>query len=242
MDYHQHLYNSLTDTQPHTTFLSPAVKCLLSGSGLRGTGRWSVLVCYWLRLALCAECAALPLAIYKGTEVNSGDFWCAPVLTGPLQNREEQTGYELRRIHFLPVQTVSRCVKSSTTTYIPQEMLQRRRYAQCFVFVLCQDLVIGLQSVPANNLRKKRGISFSKSSETYAKSNPAVFTHLKPTALLCMEKTHDKSLDYVHVDKHTMVVLPLIWKMWLMQRLWETVWTCLCCYLPPLSRNQYVGQ
>lgn len=56
------------------TFLSHNVKCLLSGPCVRGTGRKSVPVCYWMRWSHCAESAALPLAVCEGTEVNRGTF------------------------------------------------------------------------------------------------------------------------------------------------------------------------
>lgn len=105
-----HQYNPVTHA-----FLSPAVKCLLSGSGLWGTGRWSVLVCYWLRLTRCAGSPTLLLAVYKGTEVSCGDLWCVPVLTGQLQNREDQTWNDLRHTCFLPVQTTTNvrgCVRA----------------------------------------------------------------------------------------------------------------------------------
>lgn len=137
-----HCYKCETDglstTQSPMTCLSPAVKCLLSGSCLRGTGRWSVLVCYWLRLALCAESAVLRLAVCKGTEVSGGAFWCAPVLTGPLQNSEGQTWVEIYMVFqhtgHKPCKLI--CVSSGRNCCM-------MGYIQCFVFVLCQDLVVG---------------------------------------------------------------------------------------------------
>ncbi len=182
-------------------FLSPAVKCLLSGSCLRGTGRWCVLVCYWLVCVCCAGSAALLLAVSKGTEVICGDLWSAPVLTGQLQNREDQTWYELRHIHFLSGQTatnISRCVRAlpmraDTQThthllFVLQEMLQSRRYQQCFVFVLSQDLVIGFQSIPTNNYKRK--VKASVSVHHWKQNTQFQIT------------VHKHNLDSVYVNKH----------------------------------------
>lgn len=92
-----------------TVFPSLTVKCLLSCSGLTGTGRLSVSVCDWPRFTLSAGAAALSLAAREATQVSEVDFWCVPVLTSPLWNKEEQT-------HLYSLQTTNRrdwCVRSS---------------------------------------------------------------------------------------------------------------------------------
>lgn len=102
--------------------------------------------------------------------------WCAPDLTGPLQNGEDRTQYGSRRIGFLPLQTYKPCwsiCKSSDTKCYKRDVLQRG-YEQGFVLVLCQDRVVGFQTVSAKKKKKKRRVkkkALVPSQETWTKTN-----------------------------------------------------------------------
>lgn len=72
--------------------------------------------------ALCRICCPA-IGRRKGTEVSGGDFWCAPVLTGLLQNREDQTWDELRHMYSLPA-LIKNPVCAMCTAYTLQGMLQ----------------------------------------------------------------------------------------------------------------------
>lgn len=125
--WHMRIYPP-SHPQSLMTFLSPTVKCLLFSS----QRDWEV-KCPGLLLvrdSLSAGSAALPLAVYKGTEVSRRDFWCAPVLSGPLQNREEQTQWGHGQVTFLPADyrtSLHKC-KIFLTTCTLWETCQCGRY------------------------------------------------------------------------------------------------------------------
>lgn len=73
------------------------------------------------------------------------------VWTGLLQNSENQT-CKLGCLGLLRDQ----CLCESCVTVYLSEMSLWGSYLQCFVFVICQDLVIGFQTVSAKKQTKKR--------------------------------------------------------------------------------------
>lgn len=81
------------------------------------------------------------------------------VLTGPLQNSEDQT-CKVRSVGLLERQWLC---ESRVRVYLSR-MSRRRRHLQCFVFVICQDLVVGFQTVSAKMKGKKIHVIFPKCS------------------------------------------------------------------------------
>lgn len=81
------------------------------------------------------------------------------VLTGPLQNSEDQT-CKLRSDELLQSQWLC---ESWVRVYLSR-MSCGRRHLQCFVFVICQDLVIGFQTVSEKMKEKKIRVIFPKYS------------------------------------------------------------------------------
>lgn len=129
--------------------LSPAVECLHSDSCLRdGTGRWTFPLCYWPRVAPCGGSCCPTI----GCVGRSGGQWSCVAGVRLFLLARSRTVWTLR------VSDPDRPPPPPQCWSMCKSLDSRRHkgsYEQGFVLVLCQDLVIGFETVPAKHNRKR---------------------------------------------------------------------------------------